>query len=144
MSANDLRTIVVSVTIDVASIDTQNASRDADLRSAKFFDVETHPTITFVSRRVEQIAANGRAFTLVGDLTMHGVTREMTLRVEGGPWSDNATEPGANLIRATATGTLKRHDFGLTYNRVIEGAAVVGEDVDIKIDLQATPSISGR
>lgn len=144
MNANDLRTIVVSVTIDVASIDTQNAARDADLRSAKFFDVATHPTITFVSKRVEQIAADGTGFTLVGDLSMHGVTRETTLRVEGGPWRDSATEPGASSIRATATGTLKRHDFGLTYNRVIEGAAVVGENVDITIDLQAASSIAGR
>lgn len=143
MKANDLRTIVVSVTIDVASINTQNASRDADLRSPKFFDAEIHPTITFVSKRVEQVAADGRSFALVGDLSMHGVTREMTLRIEGGPWGDSATEAGASPIRATATGTLKRHDFGLIYNRVIEGAAVVGEDVDIKIDLQATPLSSG-
>jgi polyisoprenoid-binding protein YceI len=121
------------ITIGVASIDTREAQRDAHLRSADFFEAETYPTLTFRSKAVRDHSSDG--FTLVGDLTIHGVTREVTLDVtpEGrtkDPW-------GGQRTGFTATTRIKRSDFGLTWNQLLEtGGLAVSDDVKIALDVQ--------
>src|SRR4029077_719258 len=106
----------VDVRIDAASIDTRESQRDAHLRSADFFDVEQFPHITFKSKRI--VDRRGSGFTLEGDLTLHGVTREVVLEVteEGhgkDPW-------GGERRGFSATTKVKRSDFGLTWNQTLE------------------------
>jgi polyisoprenoid-binding protein YceI len=131
---NDVRSLAIDVTIDAASVNTRVANRDADLRSANFFDVEKFPTITFVSKKSEP-AGEGR-FKVTGDLTMHGVTREVVLDAEGP--SPQLTQGQLVRIGASATTKVNRRDFGLQYNRVVEGAAVVGDEITITLDVEAT------
>jgi polyisoprenoid-binding protein YceI len=129
----DVKTIVAQATINVASIDTREPKRDEHLRSADFFDAATFPTITFASKRVEPKGA-GR-FALVGDLTIKGVTREVTLDVEGP--TPEIKDPGGNIrIGASATTRINRQDFGVSWNRALDaGGVVVGDEVAITLDL---------
>jgi len=121
------------IEIDADSIDTREPQRDAHLRSADFFDVETFPKLTFRSTKIADV--NGSAFTLIGDLTIHGVTREVPLDVvsEGrgkDPW-------GGERAGFSATGRIKRSDFGLTWNQVLEtGGFVVGDEIRIAVDVE--------
>lgn len=123
----------VRAEIDAASIDTRVAQRDEHLRSADFFDVTQFPTLTFVSRQVSR-EGEGR-YRVLGDLTIRGVTREVALEVsEQGrqidPW-------GGERIAYEATTRIKRSDYGLTWNQVLEaGGVAVGDDVKISIDAQ--------
>ena len=123
-----------SVKINVASIDTDIADRDKHLRSADFFDVEKYPEMTFTSSSVTVIDASN--FELTGDLTLHGVTKPVTLKVEYGgmikdPW-------GKTRVAFTAEGKLKRSDYGLTWNKVMEtGGLVVGDEIRIIIEIEA-------
>lgn len=123
----------IEATIEAGSINTRDAKRDAHLKSPDFFDADKHPTLTFRSKRVEQ---RGGRLAVTGELTLHGVTREVVLEVEGptppvkDPW-------GNERIGATATTTINRRDFGLTWNRALEtGGVVVGEAVSITIDVE--------
>jgi polyisoprenoid-binding protein YceI len=125
------------VELDVASLETGAEQRDAHLRSADFFDAEQFPTITFATRRVEGARAEeGASFRVVGDLTIRGVTREVTLDAtyEGrgrDPW-------GGERVSFTAEGKLDRRDFGLTWNAALEtGGVLVSNDVKIRLDVQA-------
>jgi polyisoprenoid-binding protein YceI len=121
----------VDVTIKTASIDTGVKMRDDDLRSPNFFDAEKYPTITFKSKSVKSTGKDTADVT--GDLTMHGITKEVVLKVEfagKGP----GPKPGTLISGWEATTALKRSDYGLSWNKVIEGTQVVGDDV--KIDLQ--------
>jgi polyisoprenoid-binding protein YceI len=114
---NDPATAVIEATIDTASIDTHSPDRDSDLKSANFLDVAKYPTMTFKSKKIE--AAGPGKYNVVGDLTLHGVTKEVTLAVEatGAPIKD----PWGNMrAGATATTTINRKDFGLTWNKMIE------------------------
>lgn len=121
------------ITVNVASVDTREPQRDAHLRSADFFDAEKFPTLTFRSRTVEDVTDDG--FKLVGDLTIHGVTREVTLDVtaEGrtkDPW-------GGDRAGYSATTRIKRSHFGLTWNQLLEtGGVTVSDDVKITLDVQ--------
>jgi polyisoprenoid-binding protein YceI len=130
---SDLGTAQVDVTIDVHTIDTREAQRDAHLKSADFFDAEKFPVLTFKSARVTDI--KGDRFKLVGDLTMHGVTREVTLDVtsEGrgkDPW-------GGERAGYSAVAKVNRSDFGLTWNQVLEaGGIAVGDEIKIALDLE--------
>ena len=121
------------ITVDVASIDTREPQRDAHLRSADFFDAETYPTLTFRSSAVRDVTADG--FKLVGALTIHGVTRDVTLDVahEG-----RATDPwGGERAGYAATTRIKRSDFGLTWNQLLEtGGLAVSDDVKISLDIE--------
>jgi polyisoprenoid-binding protein YceI len=136
----DLSTLHIEASIDARTINTRNADRDKDLRGAQFFDTDTFPRITFTSRRVS-VAGPGK-LTVAGDLTMHGVTKPVTLAVEG-PTQEIKDIWGNARIGATATTTVDRRDFGLTYNRMLEaGGAVVGEQVSIAIDLELTRKVS--
>ena len=124
----------VEASIDASTIDTREPKRDEHLKSADFFDVKSFPAITFRSKRFA--AAGGDAFTIVGDLTMHGVTREIALEVESAP--AELKDPWGNTkIGASATVKLKRKDFGLNWNAALEaGGFLVGEDVAVTLDLQ--------
>jgi len=121
------------VTIDATSIDTREEKRDAHLRSADFFDAEHFPTLTFKSRRVQAVKAD--AFELVGDLTIKGITHDVTLDVgiEGfqkDPW-------GNQKAAFSATTTISRTAFGLTWNAALEtGGVLVGDNVKISLDVQ--------
>jgi polyisoprenoid-binding protein YceI len=124
----------VDATIDAASINTREAQRDAHLKSADFFDVAQFPVLTFSGKAV---AAQDGEWNLTGDLTIHGVTREVVLRVEG-PTPETKDPWGNMRIGATATAKINRKDFGLTWNAAMEtGGVLVGEEVKITIDLEA-------
>ena len=136
----DIRSVKADVKVDVKGVDTRNAKRDDHLRSDDFFDVAHHPEITFTSKRVEPGAAG--AFKLVGDLTIRGTTKEVVLDVEG------PTPPvkgmGGIRIGATATTKVKRLEYGLKYNQLVEAGPVVGDEVTITIDLElARPALPG-
>jgi len=123
----------IEATIDVASLDTDNEKRDSHLKSADFFDVEKFPKMTFKSKKIQK-AGDGR-YKVIGDLTLHGVTKEVVLDVEGptAPVTMGTTKAGAH-----ATTRLNRKDFGITWNKAMDGGGVVlGEDVDVTIDVEA-------
>ncbi len=123
----------VQATVAVASIDTREPKRDAHLKSADFFDAENHPTMTFRSTKVEP--AGSGMLKVTGDLTIRGVTKPVVFEVEGPMPAVNT----GRAIKSGATGTakIKRSDFGLTWNRVLEtGGVVVGDEVTITVDLE--------
>jgi polyisoprenoid-binding protein YceI len=123
----------VEVEIGAVSIDTRNEKRDAHLRSADFFDVEVFPTLTFKSSRIEQ---DGEDLVIAGDLTMHGVTRQVMLDAEFNGQAGNPT--GHQIISYTAKTQLNRKDFGLNWNATLEtGGVLVGEEVRINIEIEA-------
>lgn len=124
----------VNATIDVSSIDTRNDNRDNDLRSADFFDAAKYPTITFKSRSVKQTGADSA--DVIGDLSMHGVTKEITLHVK---FLGKGKGMGGKPISGwqVTTEPLKRSEYGLTWSKVVEGTAAVGEEVTITIDIEA-------
>ncbi len=134
---DDLSTGSVSLTVNVASVDTREAQRDAHLRSADFFDAEKFPALTFTSRRVRNV--KGDTFQLVGDLTIKDVTREVTLEVES---QGLQTDPwGGERAGFSARTTINRKDFGLGWNVVLEtGGILVGEDVKINVDVELVKS----
>lgn len=124
----------VNVTIDATTIDTQEPGRDTDLKSPNFFDVAKFPAITFKSTKVEQDGPGKLKVT--GDLTIHGVTKQVVL---------GATAPKApikdpwGLTRTAVSGTTKlnRKDFGLVWNKDLDGGGVmIGDDVDITLDVE--------
>jgi len=126
--------IRIEAVIDAASINTGEPKRDEHLKSPDFFDVAKFPNITFRSKSARK-TAGGLAVT--GDLTIHGVTREVVLNVEGP--TPEVKDPWGNIRRgATATTKINRKDFGLTWNAVLEtGGVVVGDEVSITIDVEA-------
>ncbi len=129
-----LETIQIDVTIDASSIDTRHEKRDSDLRSERFLHVEKYPSITFESKRVQNIRAD--SFEMVGDLTIRGVTKEVVLVVE--ELSAEVKDPGGNLRRgASARTTINRNDFGLVWNKLLEtGGVLVGDEVHILIEVE--------
>jgi polyisoprenoid-binding protein YceI len=133
LNEKDITQSQVSAVIDVSSVDTRVSDRDKDLRSPNFFDVEKYPTIEFKSKR---IVNSGGKLQVIGDLTMHGTTREVTLDVDGP--TPELNDPWGNVRRGfSASTTLNRKDFGLTYNHALKtGEAVVGDNVKIQIDLE--------
>jgi polyisoprenoid-binding protein YceI len=136
--SGDPKTASVEATIDASTIDTGVDKRDEHLRSADFFDVAKYPTITFKSKTVE--AAGAGRLKVKGDLTMHGVTKEVVLDVEG-PTAEFKNPWGKTVIGASGSTTLKRTDFGLTWNKALEtGGVLVGEDVTVSIELELVKS----
>lgn len=134
LDESDLTKSAVTVTVDIASIDTNNQKRDDHLRSPDFFEVAKFPAMTFVSKRVE--VANGQPVKIVGDLTIRDVTREVELTVED--FSATVTDPWGNTRRgASATTKINRSDYGLTWNKALEtGGVVVGDDVHISLEVE--------
>src|SRR6266566_2015726 len=132
----DLTRSKIQATIDAASIDTRIEKRDAHLKSPDFLDVAKYPTITFVSKKIEQIDPGH--FKVTGDLTLHGVTREVSLDVEG-PTPEIKDPSGKVRAGAQATTKINRKDFGVTWNQALEtGGVAVGDEVTITIDVEAT------
>jgi polyisoprenoid-binding protein YceI len=132
---NDITRSTVEATIDAASINTDNPRRDAHLKSVDFFDVANHPTLTFKSKKVEQVASGKLKVT--GDLTMRGVTKEVVLDVTG-PSAEqkDPNKPGTVRRSASATTRINRKDFGLNWNRALEaGGVAVSEEVNITLEL---------
>jgi len=124
----DLSKASVAATIEASSVDTRVSMRDDDLRSSNYFDVAKYPTITFKSKSV-QAAGEGK-LKIVGDLTIHGVTKEVTLDVDGP--SAPVTDPKGNShVGASASTTVNRKDFG-----VGGSSNMVGEDITITIDVE--------
>lgn len=123
----------VQATIDATSIDTNEPQRDTHLKSADFFEVEKYPTLEFGSTRIEGDAGG---FTIFGNLTIHGVTREVALKAE---YEGRAADPwGGQRIGYSASTTINRKDFGLGWNAALEtGGVVVGDEVRIELNVEA-------
>jgi len=130
----DLTNSVIEAKIEAASIDTREPKRDEHLRSPDFFDAAQYPTITFKSKRIAKTSEGQYAVT--GDLTMHGVTQEVTLDVVG-PTPPIKDPRGGLRAGATATTKLSRKDFGITWSKLLEGGGmVVGDEVSVTIDVE--------
>jgi len=124
----------VEVTIDANSINTREPQRDDHLRSADFFDVANYPTLTFRSTRIE--SQGPEELKLIGDLTIHGVTKEVTFDVEG-PTSAIKDPWGSLRAGITAATKISRKDFGLAFNALTEtGGVVVGDEVKITLEAE--------
>ncbi len=131
--ADNLAQSRIDVTIEAASVNTRNEGRDKHIRTADFFDVENHPTITFRSKRVEK-AGEGH-LRVVGDLTLRGVTKEVVLDVEGP--TPEIQQQSTFRMGAAATTRINRKDFGVNYHRTLDnGGVVVSDDVRITIDVE--------
>jgi polyisoprenoid-binding protein YceI len=126
----------INVTIDVASISTREPQRDAHLKSPDFFDVEKYPALTFVSKEV--VKSGDSSFEVVGDLTIHGVTKTIDLNVED--VTPEVKDPfGLYRRGASAKATILRSDFGMKYNSILEaGGVALGDEVHITIDTEFT------
>ena len=123
----------VSATIELTSVDTGNADRDNHVRSGDFFDVATHPTMTFTSVAVRP---HGRDFILDGDLTLRGVTKPVSLALELGGFGPDPY--GGTRAGFTATGEILRSDFGVDFNAVIEsGGVILSDKVAITLEIEA-------
>jgi polyisoprenoid-binding protein YceI len=122
----------IEATIKTASVNTNHEKRDTHLRTADFFDAEKYPTMTYT---LKQYHKNGEHYTAVGDLTLRGVTKELTLT---GNFNGITKDPWGN-VRAgfNAEGKLNRKDFGMVWNKALDsGGLVVGDDVYIKLDIE--------
>lgn len=121
-------------TVETISINTANAKRDEHLKSPDFFDAAKFPKLEFESTQVKDLGG-GKA-KVTGNLTMHGVKKEVILDVE---FLGEATDPwGTQRLGLSATGTLNRKDFGINWNKTLDkGGVMLGEDVEIKIDIEA-------
>lgn len=131
----DLAATTVSATVGVISIDTRDEKRDEHLRGAEFFDASQFPEATFASTKIDNIAEDG-SFDVVGDLTIHGVTKETTFRFS--PVSDEITDPWGNRKRGgSALATINRQDFGVSWNKSLDqGGLAVGDEVILEIELE--------
>lgn len=138
VTAEDVTASTVSVEVDLSSIDTGTPDRDAHLRSSDFFDIETHPSMTFTSTGVTQRSATD--FVVAGDLTIKGVTQPLELQVEflgegGDPW-------GGTRVGVEATGEISRKAFGIDFNIPVAGAdkAMIGDKITLTINAEAVLS----
>jgi polyisoprenoid-binding protein YceI len=134
LDEKDLAASSMTLSIDAASVDTRDATRDEQLRSPDFFDVAAHPKITFASSKVEVIA--GDVFLLRGDLTIKGVSQPVVLEAER---LGKRKDPSGDVrVAFEAKGSIDRYAFGLKWNQALEGGGVLfGPKVDVEIDLQA-------
>jgi len=135
VTADDITASTVNVSVDLSTIDTGTAGRDDHLRSADFFEVESHPTMTFASTGVTQKSATD--FVVAGDLTIKGVSKPVELKVEflgegGDPW-------GGTRVGVEATTEISRKEFGIDFNMPVEGSdkLVIGDKISIHINAEA-------
>jgi polyisoprenoid-binding protein YceI len=134
LNGSDINKSRVEASIDAGSINTREAQRDAHLKSADFLDVEKFPALTFKSTRISKMSVDEIA--VEGDLSIHGVTRKVVFDVEG-PSAPIKDPWGNTRIGISAKTTIKRKDFGLTWNTALEtGGIVVGEEVHITLDVE--------
>jgi polyisoprenoid-binding protein YceI len=133
LDEQDLTRSSVDVRIEAASIDTQVADRDTHLKSADFLDVAKYPELTFRSKRIEKA---GDGYRVHGELSLHGVSREVTLEAE---FAGMGKDPWGNQRAGfSAKASLDRRDYGLVWNAALEtGGVLVGEKVEISIELEA-------
>src|SRR3954467_7601824 len=130
---SDLQKATVSVSIDAKTINTGNEQRDGHLRSGDFFETDKYPTITFTGKRIDGNPFGD--FKIIGDLTMHGVTKEVVLDAT---FEGRAKDPwGNSRLGYTASGKLRRSDFGLSWNQALETGGVVVSD-EVKISVEAS------
>jgi polyisoprenoid-binding protein YceI len=129
---NDWGTASVEVVAQTSTIDTNNERRDADLRSDNHFDADANPTVTFRSTKVTPFA--GDSLTVAGNLTIHGISRLVILR---GHFNGMTGAPGKRRAGFEAETTINRKDFNMNWNRIVEGSAMVGDEVRIEIDIAA-------
>ena len=129
---NDWSTASVEVTAQTSTIDTNNERRDEDLRSPNHFDADAHPTVTFKSTKVTRFA--GDSVAVEGNLTIRGITRRVVLR---GHLNGITGAPGKRRAGFEAATTINRKDFNMTWNRVVEGGSLLGDEVKIEIDIAA-------
>jgi polyisoprenoid-binding protein YceI len=124
----------IDAAIDVNTIHTRDEQRDAHLKSADFLDAAKYPTITFVSKKIAKVADG--EWKVTGDLTIHGVTKEVAMEVEG--LAPEVKDPWGNVKSgASATTKINRTDFGLVWNAALEtGGVLVGEEVQISLELE--------
>lgn len=137
---SDPATLQADVTIQAASINTDNENRDNHLRSADFFDVEQFPTITFVSTKSEQ--RDGQWF-LVGDFTMRGVTQEVAIPFE---FHGSGQDPwGSQRAGFSGELTVNRKDYGIEWNKTLDvGGMMLGDEVDIELEVEAVEQTDAR
>jgi polyisoprenoid-binding protein YceI len=134
VTADDPIESSVHATVDLASIDTANADRDAHVRSADFLDVERYPTLTYQSTAIRP---DGDRFIVDGDLSLHGVTRSVPLTLEVNGFQAN-TPFGDSRVGFSATAEINREDFGVEFNAPLEGGGVVlGNKIQIALEVQA-------
>jgi polyisoprenoid-binding protein YceI len=138
----DVTKSTVDITIDATTVDTREPQRDGHLKSPDFFDVAKFPTMTFKSTKIEQVSAGKLKVT--GDLTIHGVTKEVVLNVEGptaaikDPWGNPRTA-------ISATAKVNRQDFGVKWNKSLDGGGVVvSDEVNITIDLEMVQQAAAK
>lgn len=127
----------VSARIQIASVNTGNERRDGDLRSGRFFAADSFPEMTFVSRRVERVGPSQLRIT--GDLTIRGVTRPVVLETEV---TDVMAQQRSRRVAFTATTTIDRKDWGMTFSPLAEGVRSAGDEVRITIDIEAIQPIT--
>ena len=133
INEKDITQSQVTAVIDVKSIDTRVPDRDNDLRSSYFFDAEKYPTIEFKSKRI--VNSNGK-LQMIGDLTMHGTTREVTLDLDA-PTAELTDNSGSQRRGFSASTTINRKDFGVVWSHNLKsGEAVVSDSVKIQIDVE--------
>jgi len=135
LDEQDPTTAQASISIGARSIDTGNARRDTHLRQEDFFHIDTHPAITFHSRRIEPSDRTASRYTVMGDLTVRGVTREVTLDAHYTAPQDSGDN---RRLKLTLTTTLNRRDFGLVWNNLL--VSVAGE-LTVNLAIEATPAV---
>lgn len=130
----DLTSASIKLSVDAASIDTRNADRDGHLKSADFFEVENHPKIEFVSSSIQK-TGDGE-YNVTGSLTIRGVTRTETFSVT---YEGSGKDPWGNeKVGFSGTGSIKRSDYGLTWNAALEtGGVLVGDEVKFSVEIEA-------
>ncbi|HAB27452.1 MAG: hypothetical protein CMP05_10730 [Xanthomarina sp.] len=139
IDGEDFRTSNFTATIDTSSIYTNNDDRDAHLKSADFFEVEQYPEITFVSKSLKKV--DDEEYKLVGDLTIKGTTKEITLDTEFGGFMKDPY--GNEKAGFSINGKLNRKDFGLNWNAALEaGGVMVGNEVKITAEVQFVKQVS--
>ena len=132
MDAEDGTVKAIEATIKAESVNTNHEKRDTHLRNAEFLDVKLYPTITYKMKSYKKTA---EGYTAVGDLTLHGVTKDVTMAVH---YNGATKDPWGN-IRAgfSAEGKLNRKDFGMVWNKTLDsGGLVVGDEVQIRLDVE--------
>jgi len=142
LDETDIAKSTVNVTIDVSTVDTREPNRDNDLRSDKFFDVAHYPSMTFKSKKVEQVAPGKLKVT--GDLTIRGTTKEVILDVDG-PTAPVKDPGGHQRAAVNATTKINRQDFGVKWNATMDnGGVVVGDEVPITIDVEMVKQAAAK
>jgi polyisoprenoid-binding protein YceI len=135
LDGGDVTKSSVNATVDTTTVDTGVAQRDGHLKSPDFFDVSKFPTMTFVSKQYKKV--DGK-LQVIGDLTIHGVTKSVTLDVEG-PSKEQLDPYGKTRIAASMTTSIHRQDFGLVWQGQLKsGDVVVGDDIKVELDIEFT------